>query len=185
MRVAFYPVEETKLKEAIKNMTVLCDTRENKMEHVTDWMDAKKIKWERRKLDFGDYSVELNLNLDGIPPKISLEKHVVIERKHSIDEIATNIGTDRDRFEKEFIRIKAAGAKCILLLENFSWERVYLGPDTGGYRSKMPPDLIATGINQFVSRYDLGLYTLNENYHTGRLITSLLARHAYNYLKAH
>lgn len=163
-------------------MTIICDTRENRSEHITDWFTAKNINWERRKLDFGDYSVELTLDIEGLPPKVSLEKRVVIERKFSIDEIATNIGTDRDRFEKEMIRIKAAGAKCILMLENFSWERVLIGPDKGGYRSKIQPDMIVTHINQFVSRYDLGLYTLNETYHTGRLIYSLLARHAYNYL---
>ena len=181
MKVAFHPVPEAQLKEAIKNMTLIVDTRENENNHIMDYIRAKKINYVIRKLDAGDYSLELPLRISGVPDVVSLEKRIVIERKHSIDEIATNLGKDSERFEREIIRLKAAGTKCVLLLENFSFDRLY--GDVKSYRSQMPPDQIALRLNQHIVRYDLQLYTLNDRNHAGRLITSLLARHAYEYLK--
>jgi len=181
MKFAFHPISDVQLKEAIKNMTVIVDTRENENHHILDYIRAKKIKYVIRKLEAGDYSLELPLNIEGMPSVVSLEKRIVIERKHSIDEIATNLGKDSERFEREMIRLKAVGTKCVLLLENFSFDRLY--GEVGSYRSQMPSDQIALRLNQYIVRYDLHLYTLNDKNHAGRLITSLLARHAYEYLK--
>ena len=164
-------------------MAVIVDTRENENSHIMDYLKAKKIPTIHRKLDFGDYSLEIPLSVEGLPPKISLEKRVVVERKHSIDEIATNLGTDRERFEREMLRIKANGTKCVLMLENFSFDKVLLGGDVGGYRSKIPGEQIALLLNQFIVRYDLHLITLNERINAGRMLVSVLARHAYEYLK--
>ena len=183
MRIAFYPVSDGELKAAIKAMKIIVDTREQSNSHLTDYFKAKKIGYDVRKLEYGDYSLELPLKIEGAPPCVSLEKKIVIERKHSIDEIVTNLGSDRDRFEKELVRIKADGAKCILFLENFSFDRVLMGSAAGGYRSQMPPDQIILNLNQMIVRYDLHLVTLNDRVHSGRLLTSLLARHAYEYLK--
>lgn len=183
MRIAFQPIPDSEIKAALKNMSVVVDTRENENSHIMDYLKAKKIPTVHRKLDFGDYSLEIPLSIEGLPPKVSLEKRIVIERKHSIDEIATNLGTDRERFEREMIRIKAAGAKCVLMLENFSFDRVLMGADQGGYRSRMPGDQIALLLNQFMIRYDLQIIPLNDRINAGRMLVSVLARHAYEYLK--
>ena len=184
------PVSEKELKEAISQMRILIDTREQKNDHIIAYFNAKKIPFEFRKLEYGDYSCILpakahwfNKELPVIPNEISLEQFAVIERKHSIDEIATNIGKDSERFERELIRIKAANAKAVLLLENFSFERVLKGLGNGDYRSTMDPKQIILRINGLCIRYGIMPITLDSRDFSGLMIQSLLARFAYEFLK--
>lgn len=197
MRTLHKPVPDKELKAAIKTMTIIVDTREQQNQHILDYFTAKKIPYVERALDYGDYSCQIELNPefyhDANPAKpkvVSLEKYIVIERKHSIDEIAGNMKDDKDgdakdktRFEREMMRSKADGCKIVLMLENFSFDRVLKGNVAGNYRSQMLPHVIATRINTFVARYGLHLITLNDKIIAGQMVASLLSRYCYEYLK--
>ena len=178
-------------------MVIIVDTREQENSHILDYFTAKKIPFVKRALDYGDYSCEIEINPEHYhersvlnPKSVSLEKYIVIERKHSIDEIAGNMKDDKDsdakdktRFEREMMRSKADGCKVVLMLENFSFDRVLKGNVAGNYRSQMLPHVIATRINTFVARYGLHLITLNEKVIAGQMVQQLLARYSYEYLK--
>jgi ERCC4-type nuclease len=181
-----HPIDKKIAQAAIKSMRVVIDTREQENSHIIEYFNRKKIPFVKRKLDFADYSCEVNTKLLGLQVEaewLSFENHVVVERKNSIDEIANCIGNDRDRFEAEFKRIKASGAKCVLLLEKFSFDHL-LGDGKIFQNSytKMTSEQITIGVNTFVARYNLHPVTLVDNKHSGRIINNLLSRYAYELL---
>ncbi len=68
-----------------------------------EWWAAHGIEVVRRKLDFGDYSV------DG--------SNIFVDTKQSIDELASNLGRGHDRFRREIARANAAGCLLVVLVE--------------------------------------------------------------------
>ena len=42
-------------------MTIICDSREQKWNHVRDYFDVAQVKWIRSKLPCGDYGRMDNL----------------------------------------------------------------------------------------------------------------------------
>ena len=181
-----HPIDKKIAQAAIKSMRVVVDTREQENSHIIEYFNRKKIPFVKRKLDFADYSCEVNTKLLGLHVEaewLSFENHVVVERKNSIDEIANCIGNDRDRFEAEFKRIKASGAKCVLLLEKFSFDHLF--SDGAMFKksyTKLTDEQIAIGVNTFVARYNLHPITVVDNIHSGRIINNLLSRYAYELL---
>lgn len=87
---------------------ILMDTREKPQatERIIDYFQQNGIKYDRTKLYFGDYMCFLNPQL-------------VIDRKQTLNELATNCATakDRERFKRELEKVKSTGSKLILLVE--------------------------------------------------------------------
>jgi hypothetical protein len=196
MKTLHKPIPDKELKDIVKRMTVIVDTREQKNDHIIEYLNAKKIPYVKRALEYGDYSCEIEVNPDHYhpnsilnPKSVSLEKYVVLERKNSIDEIAQCLrgdkeaSSDANRFERELIRSKADGCKMILLLEKFSYDRVLMGSERGNYRSQMQPQVIVARLNTFIARYGLHQVTLNDNAYSGQMLVALLGRYAYEFLK--
>lgn len=84
------------------------DTRqkEGKHERKHRWWEAHGVEVVRRKLDFGDYMLDVD------HPTVS------IDTKASIAEIAANISGQHGRFRRECIRAAVAGCSLIVLVEN-------------------------------------------------------------------
>lgn len=155
-----HPVE---VKAALESVVLLLDTREQDTPRLRERL--KRIGWpvERHKLEFGDYSVKCDC--------LSLADTVVIERKMDASELCECYCKSRPRFEREFERAKAAGAKTYLLVENTSWESVYAGK----YRSQMKPQSLVASICAWLARYDCQvLFCKPET--TGQLIKDILYR---------
>lgn len=119
----------------IKAVTVLIDTREKECDHITSALDSMGVKYDRTKLDVGDYSFAVQ------DKGFSLS--CVIERKAGPDELYGNIieqcGRNMNRLEKEL----EAGCKgvnqFVLLIENISSMaelKNYIVPD---WAMKMSP----------------------------------------------
>lgn len=74
--------------------------------HLSSYFDRHGIQWEVRKLDVGDYQIEGDTS-------------VSVDRKKSIDELATNLlnRSDSCRFWREVRRAYAQGTKLIVLCE--------------------------------------------------------------------
>jgi ERCC4-type nuclease len=62
----------------------------------------------KRTLDHGDYQV------DGMPNLIT------IERKQNIDELCNNIGKNRDRFERELVRMQVCKHRYVVVEDYYS-----------------------------------------------------------------
>lgn len=149
------------LKSELSKMEIICDTRENVNDHITSWLDKKNIPYITRKLNTGDYSAMLG--------GLTMEKDVLIERKHNLDEICGNFTAERERFEREMIRAKAIGTKVFLVIENATWEDVFLG----NYRSQLKPQSLAASLLSWQVKYNLTvLFCKPES--TGKLIYSIL-----------
>lgn len=141
-----YAYTDNEVKELLSTIVVLVDTREKRNEHITDYFDAKGIKYERKKLDHGDYGAYLPENMElGIMRDTFFP--IAIERKNSVDELAQTI-KKRTRFENELIR--AQRSKFMLLIED---EHGYENIVKGNYRSNYNARSFLASIKAFESRY--------------------------------
>lgn len=109
-------------------MVILVDTREQDTEALQQRLSTLGHPCRREALDSADYMVEYQTE-EGDTVRLP----VAIERKMSLDELATCFTSDRERFFREMERLMEAGIKTYLLVEKASWEKV----QKGDYRSKM------------------------------------------------
>lgn len=135
------------VKEALESLVLLVDTREQDTIFFRRRMKEAEIPYIRQKLDFGDYS--MRVELEG-GKEVDFSKDVSIERKMSLDELCQCYGKERRRFVKEFNRAKEAGAKLYLLIENGSWEKAF----DGEYRSRMRPHALTSSLTAWLARYN-------------------------------
>ena len=104
-------------KTFLRGVTVICDTREQKNEHITKDLSEMGIMTETRKLDFGDYS----FSCEGRDFSLSC----VVERKANVDEIYGNIMGDRGRIEKELYSASQLAKQLTLIIEGVgAWEEL-------------------------------------------------------------
>lgn len=117
MRYKYTKKELTIIKNSL---VILVDTKEQNNSHVTDFFEAKKIKYKKMNLKQGDYSLMLEAIPElGIARDIYFDKDFVIERKNSIDEVCGNFTDDKgSRISKEFADLKANNTKCYFFIEN-------------------------------------------------------------------
>ena len=151
---------ESELKTELKKLTVICDTREQDI-HCEEYFKSKKIPTIVRKLDTGDYSAQIG--------DMTLERRVAIERKHNLDELCGNMTSDRDRFEREFLRAKAYGLHIYLIIENATWSDIFVG----NYRSKLTSKSLTASILSWLARFDVTLIFCKPD-ETPRLIYGIL-----------
>lgn len=152
---------DKELADAMKDFSIIADTREQVNAHVTRYFDKQKIPHISRKLDTGDYSAQIGA--------LSLEKDIVIERKHNLDEICGNFTAERERFEREFLRAKAYGTKVVLIIENATWTDIFLG----NYRSKVKPQSLVGSLLSWMVRYNITVMFCKQE-ETGKLIHGIL-----------
>ena len=140
------------VSEALNHLTLLVDTREQDTLSFRRRMKEAGIPWERRKLDFGDYSMKAKLE-DG--QEVDFSPDIAIER------------------QKEFSRAKEAGAKLYLLVENGSWEKAF----GGDYRSQMKPQALTASLTAWLARYNCQVIFCQAKT-TPRLIREIVYREA-------
>lgn len=96
-------------RDFLKKVVVLVDSREQENRHILARLDALGVPWERRKLDFGDYS----FTLDGRDFSLLC----VAERKANVDELYGNLTQDRGRIEREFEAGSRIANQFLLVVE--------------------------------------------------------------------
>jgi len=98
---------DKEIKELLKSLVILIDTREQENTNIIEFLERKKVSYKTKALNFGDYSFFLPENKElGIQRDLYFDREIVIERKGSLSELAGNLTKDRERFEKELIRKK-------------------------------------------------------------------------------
>lgn len=164
-----HPVE---VKTALESMVCLVDTREQDTPRLRARLKEIGCPWERKKLNFGDYSVKCDA--------IDLSETIAVERKMDLDELCNCYCKERKRFEREFERAKQAGAKVYLLIEDGSWEDAY----SGKYRSRMSPESLVASIQAWLARYNCQVIFCRQHT-TGKLIHDILYRELKEALEKH
>lgn len=147
--VQLYKYTEAELKEILKSIIVLIDSREQENVHIIDYFDKKKIEYKEMKLDHGDYSFYIPKNNDlGISRDLHFNDIVTVERKGSLEELSGNFCNGRSRIEEEFTRKKG---KMYLMIENAVYEDIVKHNYDTEYN---PVSFIAT-LDTFEARYNI------------------------------
>lgn len=157
---------QSEMNKALATMKILVDTREQPTVQAEARYKQFGLPYERRKLDFGDYSAVCILP-DGT--EFDISGSVAVERKMSIDELCGCFGKDRGRFTREFDRAKAARAKLHLLVENADFGKVY----THYYRSRLTTPSLIGSILAFSGRYDSQVWFCPPTF-SGQFIADIL-----------
>ncbi len=149
---------EAELKKILKSIIILVDSNEHegKNDHILNWFDENKIRYERTKIPCGDYSFKLPRNEEfGIIRDTYYMESISIERKNSANEIIGNFASDRNRIEDEFLRHKGF---MILAIEDDSYGDIRKGNYTAKYNSK---SAIGT-LHSFSLRYNVPFVFINK-----------------------
>lgn len=97
-------------KDFMKKVNIIIDTREQKNTHIVTVLDEMGIMHESKKLDYGDYSFQIDgKDFCGI---------CVVERKANVNEIYGNVSSDRERIEKELDTASKNANQLTFLIEN-------------------------------------------------------------------
>ena len=162
-----------KSKKPLSNITIICDSREKKNKHITDWFDKNNIKWRVEKLDVGDYTFVLEDY-----PELDVDYKFVIEKKADLSELAGNFTKGRDRFEREFQRSIDNGQKVHLVIENATFRKLL----NGSYRSKFTPKAFMASLLSWTIRNNLQTWFVTPK-DSGEIIYNLLYYELYEHLK--
>lgn len=172
-----YRFTDTEIKKLLNNMVIIIDTREQENQHILDYFTQRKVNYEVKKLDSGDYSIKL-LSYPELGLYRDIYIPVMIEKKNSVDELASSF-KDRTRFENEFIRAYGSNIKIHLLVED---GQGYQNIINGKYRSQYEPKALLASLKTFESRYNIHTSFIDKKY-AGNFIYHTLKYHLYEYLK--
>ena len=163
------------LEKTLETMVITCDSREKPTKEAKKRWDTFGVPYRIQALKSGDYTAEFTLPNGEV---VSLESVALIERKLGLTEICGNFCQNRDRFIREFERIKEAGARVYVVIENGSWENVY----SGKYRSQMHPNALIANLTAWMARYNAHIvFCKAETF--PKLAKEILYREAKEYLQ--
>jgi len=155
---------DKEIKELLKSMIILVDSRENVNQHITKWFDEKKIPYRVEKLETADYSFYLPKNIElGIPRDLYFADKMKIERKASLEELSGNFTGDRLRIESEFITHKG---KMTLMIENADYSDII----NHNYDTKYEPSSFIGTLHSFSDRYNIPFVFIKDNKYSGQYI---------------
>lgn len=86
---------------------IIVDSREQKWEHIKDYLERNNIPYTVQKLDVGDY-----MNTE--------HPEIVIDRKANLQEVCTNLQSGKEnihRFMKECRRAREQSLEFVVLIE--------------------------------------------------------------------
>jgi len=148
-----YYYTKSEMKELLKSMVVLIDTREQKNTHIRGYFDKNCIEHKSRKLEFGDYSFMIPANKRlGIQKDIYFADDIAVERKANLTELSNNFTHDRTQFENELIR--STGSRMTLLIENANGYRDIINHN---YNTQYNPKAFLATLHSFKHRYNLNV----------------------------
>ena len=161
---------DAEIKTALKQLTIVSDTREQVNGHVLGYFDKIGVAHTTRKIDTGDYTAMLG--------DMTLEHDVVIERKAGLNELTGNFTIDRQRIEDEFTRAKAEGLKVFLVIENASWTDILCH----NYISQLKPQSLIATLLSWQVRFNITV-TFCKTEEIGQVIYLILYYAAREHLK--
>ena len=146
-----YYYTKKELRQLLKSLVVLIDTREKENSHIISYFQQQGINYKQRALNFGDYSFMLPENKKlGINRDIYFNSQVAVERKGSLGELSGNFAQNRAQFRNEMIRGKEAN--IILLIEDS-----YSNLINHNYRTGLQPKAFLGSLTSWQHRYDLNV----------------------------
>lgn len=161
-----YELSKTEIDKLMKHIIILVDKaeKENGNEHIINFFDKKKIKYEKYKLKEADYSAKIECNEEtkailGITKDLYFTNDILIERKRNLEEVSGNLvstkgNNERNRFKFEFTRMRLCGAACYLLIEDKDGEEKIRNFD---YKTAFKPLSFYRSLKSFESNFRVAL----------------------------
>lgn len=147
--VQLHKYDKVELDTILKSMVILYDSNEKENSHILEYLDKKKVKYKKMKLNFGDYSFYLPANEKlGITRDLYFTDVVTVERKGSLEEVSGNFTNGRANIEEEFTRKRGI---MHFMIENASYEDIV----NHNYNTKYEPLSFIATLNSFEARYNL------------------------------
>lgn len=144
---------------------IICDTREKKWEHIKKYFLYHNIRFDVKKLDYGDYA-------DSDNPTF------IIDRKRNLDEVAQNLcSPDSSRFWREIRGAHKNGIKLAILIEHGGQYRSVM--DCATWRSKysrLTGQRLVENMLRVAYAYDVE-WIFCDKRSTGRIILEQLEKH--------
>lgn len=148
---------DKEIKEILKTLTIVIDTREQKNDHIKDYFIQKDIKFEISKLDQGDYSCYIPKN-EELVIKHDIYINSYVERKDGIGEITGNLQKNTQQaFENELIRTQ--GKKFVLFVEEPDFDEKLA---SGNYRSSYDPKALKGRLESFKMKYSFEIVPMSK-----------------------
>lgn len=132
-----------KYSEWLKIVTIIIDSREKEIAHITNYFDNQNVKYKVKKLESGDYTYSMS--------------KCIVERKNSLDEISQNFTKNRERFKNEWERVPAGFIKYLIIEDN-SFDDVF----NNNYQSKINVNAFIASFLSFQIKYDIKLYFISK-----------------------
>ena len=163
-----HPVD---IEECLKSMVIYADTREQPTEQYIKRLNSLGVPWERKHLDYGDYTYGFTLNEKPVDDQEPIKGRAVIERKMSLTELSGNLCQEFDRFEREFTRAKENGASIYLLVEDATWENII----NHRYKTQFNEKAYLKRLLKIIAKYDVKPIFVEKEL-SGRMIREILER---------
>lgn len=150
---------------------MIVDTREHPevIVNILKYMDSVGIPHISQKLDVGDYMI------DGFPS-------VSIDRKHDLQEVASNLIQEHERFRNECIRAQESGTKLIILVEHSNRVKSvsdverWINPRIRFSPGAITGERIANIMRVMQAKYGVE-WMFCDKAHTGQRIVEILKEH--------
>lgn len=165
-------MDNFELESILETFQIIVDTREQSTPKARDRYKAFGVPVMRATLDYGDYCGIVTVDGDTLyDTSKRITPCCVIERKMSLDELASCFTRGRDRFQREFERALSNQAKVYLLIEGGSWEAI----QKHRYRSRYNPKAFQASLVAWSVRYNMTpVFCRSET--SGGLIKEILYR---------
>ena len=139
------------IKDTLSTFRVIADTREQNTPRAKERFEALGDH-QRATLDYTDYCGQITLPTGELYDITeTIRPKCCIERKMSLDELASCFTRGRDRFRREMERAAANNSVIYLLIENGSYEAII----NHRYRSKYHPTAFLASLTAWTVRYNL------------------------------
>lgn len=157
VKIISFRYTEKEIKEILKSLTIVIDTREKVNLHLTTYFNERNIPMKNQKLDHGDYSCMLPKNEElGIRRDIYLNSFV--ERKNGVDEITGNLQKNTQHaFINELIR--AQDSRFVMFVEEPDFDEKVA---RGDYRSKYDPKALKGRLESLKSQYNFEICGMSK-----------------------
>ena len=165
-------MDHFEIAEALSTFRILVDTREQATPKAVERYESFGVPYERTTLSYGDYCGMITLNGSSIYDiSKAVKASCVIERKMSLDELASCFTRSRDRFRREMERACSNHSTVYLLVENGSYEGII----KHRYKSRYNPTAFLASLTAWMVRYNIiPIFCKAET--SGQIIKEILYR---------
>lgn len=167
-------MEGFEIQQCLDSFKILVDTAEQPTKEYQRRCDSFGCPYERRNLDYGDYTFDFRLPNGTWLHELPLVKgQAVIERKMSLRELSGNLCQNYDRFCREFDRASAENASVYLLVEDASWVKII----TGRYGTRFNSKAYLHRLLKIIGKYNIKPIFVPKEL-SGQMIYEILYREA-------